>query len=117
MSQNEVLRIVAKEIYEEDSKRISNCFTLEGLKNISVIYIPKDAPVWVIETATHLQEQIEKKYPETSVALIKIQPLFYEYSFSDDYMEGVYHEISGLTGQADGKEKLLLCRTDRKSVV
>ena len=42
MSQKEDLRYAAKGIYEGNSTRISDCFVLEGLKNIDVIYVPAE---------------------------------------------------------------------------
>lgn len=56
MSQKEDLRYAAKGIYEGNSTRISDCFVLDGLKNIGVIYVPVDAPVWVKEIAVQLKQ-------------------------------------------------------------
>ena len=114
MNNKKSLRAIAKKVFDEKSKRISDCFDIKALKNISVIYVPHDAPVWVCEIASFLKEQIELKYPETTVDIVRVGFLFSSFSYSSAHLEEICSLISAIQKSRThikGTERLLLCRT------
>ena len=118
MSQKEDLRYAAKGTYEGNSTRISDCFVLEGLKNIDVIYVPADAPAWVKEIAVQLKQMVKKQYPDTDTEIVLIKPLFNRFSYPDNYLLwNVYHSLGELCLKNEENEKLLLCGTNEAAAM
>ena len=118
MSQKEDLRYAAKGIYEGNSTRISDCFVLEGLKNIDVIYVTADAPAWVKEIAVQLKQMVKKQYPDTDTEIVLIKPLFNRFSYPDNYLLwNVYHSLGELCLKNEENEKLLLCGTNEAAAM
>lgn len=110
------LRQAAKKIYEENSKRISDCYELEGLKKISVIFVPADAPFYVKEIAAQIRQFVKQKYENRETEIVLTTALFKSPSYTEDYLNMVYKNISdnlearhAAASCSDKIEALLLC--------
>ena len=69
-------RLAAQEIYDRQSVNFSNCYELEGLKEIKTIFLPSDAPAYVLKQAEFLQAKVRQQYHTTEPEIVKISPLF-----------------------------------------
>lgn len=116
MSQNVSLRYAAKKIYQENSQQISDSYELEGLKKISVIYLPQDAPSWVRQIAYLLQRTVSQKYEDCTPEIVITLPLFDGHPQDEDYLNMLFKNISdnlkarhSLPLPSNNFETLILC--------
>ena len=109
------LRLAVKEVYESQSVNFSDCYELEGLKPIRVIFLPSDAPRYVSEIAEFLQTKVRLKYPEINPEIITISSLFNK---DGDLHEMTCKALSDAAqhlkeqNQAYGSQSVILCSSD-----
>ena len=109
------LRLAVKEVYESQSVSFSDCYELEGLKKIRVIFVPSDAPHYVSKIAEFLQTKVKLKYPEINPEIITISSLFNKDS---DWHEMTCKALSDAAqhlkeqNQAYGSQSVVLCFSD-----
>lgn len=76
MKTSKDLRLAAKKVYESLASGFSECYDLEGLKEIRFIFIASDAPRNVIQMAYFLQNKVKEIYSDIDPQIIKTSPLF-----------------------------------------
>lgn len=109
------LRLAVKEVYDSQSVSFSDCYELEKLKPIRVIFVPNDAPRYVSAIADFLQTKVKKKYPELSPEIVFIEPLFHT---EGDWGEIVCKSLASAARYLQnnalpfGQQSVILCSSD-----
>ena len=115
MKTSKEVRRAVKEVYESQSVSFSDCYELEGLKKIRVIFLPSDAPRYVSEIAEFLRNKVKKKYPEINPEIITITPLFSKEAdhkiMACEALKNAAEHLTKLP-QVHGEESVILCPSD-----
>ena len=115
MKTSKELHQAVKEVYDSQSVSFSDCYELEGLKKIRVIFLPSDAPRYVSDIAEFLRTKVKKKYPEINPKIITITQLFSKEAdhktMACEALKNAAEQLTKLP-QVHGAESVILCPSD-----
>lgn len=117
MRESKGLRYAAQKIYEDQSVKFSDCYDLEGLRPIQVIFVPSDAPANAWQIANLLKEEISNKYPETISEIITAAPLFNQDTTKAEVIHSFYESTAHYLQEHNKTAKYSLIVCDAQAAV